>query len=94
MRKKEKKSVITCAIDESLKERIDEYLQETGATTAEFTRRAIRNYVDDGEDDAVMMLYVIQLLQHVNELKDIIPSTKYERIQRCAGSIMKVKGGQ
>lgn len=76
-----KKKIYTYSVDESMSVEIENYATQTGAKKSEMSRRAMRDYLDGGADDAAVMLNLVLLTQVVNELKDSMEKEKFESIQ-------------
>ena len=89
---KKKKEIMCYTADAYLKAAIQEIADERGSTKAEIQRIAMKKFVKDGQDDAIVMLHTVVLQQELNDIKDSIPKERYERIQKCMETIMKVKG--
>lgn len=96
-RKKQNKiqngKMLGCMIDNELNDQIVKHLLETGTSKAEFTRRALKQALVDGQDEAMIMLNLVKHVQAVREMEDIIPNEQYVELMKYSDNIMAIKGG-
>ena len=91
---KSKKVIRSCSLEEELDLQIRAMSAETGASGTELIRRAVKSYMDDGQEDAMLMFYIVNLVEAVNEMKNDIPQEHYTKLQHCTENIIKIKGGK
>ena len=91
---KKKMITKTYTVDEVLGSEMESMLEETGMKVGEMTRRAVKKFIKSGQEDAFVMLNVVNLIQTVNEMKDDLKPEQYEKLQQYTGNIMKIKGGK
>lgn len=93
-KEKKKLPTIVCSLDAELHESVEELRKKTGATKTEITRRALRSYVDTGDDDGRIVLNLTMLVEILKENKDSIPKKVYTELQHYTENIVKIKGGR
>lgn len=91
--KEKEKTTLSCIVEKNLKDEITARAKAQGSSVSEWQRRALRNGLSTGMDDAVAMCAIIELQQTINDLKSGIPKEEYEKMQECMALIMKAKGG-
>lgn len=89
-----KKDIISCSIEESLKRDLEEAMRQTGASKAEINRRALKQYMSTGQNQAKVMINAVMLLQTINDLKEVIPQEEFDEMQKYMGNIMLIMGGK
>jgi len=89
-----KVNTVVCTVDEELHGAIKTIMEDTGATKAEVTRRALKKFINDGQDEALVMMNVVQIIQTLNSLEEIIPEKDYKKLESYTANIMKIKGGK
>lgn len=82
------------SVSQDLDEEIKQIVTESGVSKSELGRRALRQFLDSGKDEAQVMLNFVMLTQTVNEIRDKIPVENYEQLQQYIGNIMQIKGGK
>lgn len=91
---KAKAKTVVCTVDEELNQAIEGIKKDTGVTTSEITRRALKKFINDGQDEALVMMNVVQIIQTLNSLEEIIPEKDYKKLESYTANIMKIKGGK
>lgn len=94
MDKKKKTKIVSCSVKDDLYNDIHELSYETGIKVSELNRRALKKFVDCGDEDALVMANLVPLIQVINEMESELPKKEYKKIMQYAGNIMKVKGGK
>lgn len=95
-RKKGNKKNVTAAIGmpAEMKESIVKMADERNITLSGMGRIAFGQLLEEGCNEPIVMLQLIELTQKINDLQEIIPKKKYDSIQKNIGNIMKIKGGK
>lgn len=83
-----KNKIYTYSADEKLGEAIEAYAAKTGASKSELSRRAMRKFLNEGGDEAALMLNLVLLTQEFNEMKDDIENERFENIQQLLNNII------
>jgi len=89
-----KRKNVGFSMDEELNERLQTMSKETGRSKAELLRHATRKLVDDGNQDILMMMTIIQMTKKLSDLKELIPDKEYEGLEQCVSNIITIKGGK
>ena len=82
------------SVSQDLDEEIKQIVTESGVSKSELGRRALKQVLDSGKDEAQVMLNFVMLTQTVNDIQDKISKSDYEQLQQYIGNIMQIKGGK
>lgn len=58
-----KKTTVVCTVDDELNEAIKSIMDDTGASRSEVVRRALKQFANDGQDEALVLMNVVQIVQ-------------------------------
>ena len=92
VKKKPKQTAIILGDD--LYEKAQREADERNVSMSALGRMAYEQFLDDGKNEPIVMLQIVDLLEKVKKLHDIIPEKDYMSLQKNLGNIMKIKGGQ
>ena len=85
--------MLGCMLDKELNKKLENVSLETGSTKAEITRRALRQFMVDGQDEAIIMLNLLKHVQMVRDMKDTLPKEQYDELMKYSNNILSIKGG-
>ena len=92
VKKKPKQTAIILGDD--LYERAQREADERNVSMSALGRMAYEQFLDDGKNEPIVMLQIVDLLEKVKKLHGIITEKDYMSLQKNLGNIMKIKGGQ
>lgn len=67
---------------------------ERNVSMSALGRMAYEQFLDDGKNEPIVMLQIVDLLEKVKKLHGIITEKDYMSLQKNLSNIMKIKGGQ
>ena len=92
VKKKPKQTAIILGDD--LYERAQREADERNVSMSALGRMAYEQFLDDGKNEPIVMLQIVDLLEKVKKLHGIITEKDYMSLQKNLSNIMKIKGGQ
>ena len=92
IKKKPKQTAIV--LGEDLYERAHREAEARNLSMSAMGRMAYEQFLDDGKNEPIVMLQIVDLLEKVKKLHGIITEKDYMSLQKNLGNIMKIKGGQ
>ena len=92
VKKKPKQTAIILGDD--LYEKAQREADERNVSMSALGRMAYEQFLDDGKNEPIVMLQIVDLLEKVKKLHGIITEKDYMSLQKNLGNIMKIKGGQ
>ena len=93
-KKKSRMEQIGLAVDSETKQRIKDLSARTNITEATLKRMAVDNFLNDGCNEPLLMMSLIQLASDIKSLEQDIPKEKYICLQQSLENIMTIKGGK
>ena len=90
--KNDKKENMIFAMEKDMANDVKQVIRNTGINKSELERRALRQYLDGGKDEALLMFAIVQMTQQIHDIQDRMNKDDYEMLQRSIGMIMKIKG--
>lgn len=88
------KKTVAATIDMETAAIMEEKIQKMRSTKSAFVRAAIQEYIEDGVNKPLITFSIVELISEVEQLKRILPSKKYEKLENCVQNIMNCIGGE
>ena len=92
IKKKPKQTAIV--LGEDLYERAHREAEARNLSMSAMGRMAYEQFLDEGKNEPIVMLQLVDLSEQIKMLKDVIPEKAFRDIQKNLSNIMKVKGGE
>ena len=92
IKKKPKQTAIILGDD--LYERAQKEADERNMSMSALGRIAYEQLLENGKNEPIVMLQIVDMLEKVKKLHSIIPEKDYKSLQKNLSNIMKIKGGQ
>ena len=93
MKSNEKKKTVCCSLDIKMAEKLEELSRDSGVKKSELIRRAIRKSQEEGMNEALLYLCIVEATQIINEMDEEKDPENIKELKKLTSSMMKIKGG-